>query len=105
MTSEEKQKINPGLAAILSFFFSGLGQIYNGQITKGLLLVVLAIFGTITSIFGALLIFLPLKEGNLPIPQIILGVVFFLSATAIITLVSIYSIKQAYNYARKKLLE
>ena len=28
---------NPGLAAVLSFFFSGLGQIYNGQILKGLL--------------------------------------------------------------------
>lgn len=28
---------DPGLAAVLSFFFSGLGQIYNGQILKGLL--------------------------------------------------------------------
>jgi len=27
---------NPGLAAVLSFFFAGLGQIYNGQIGKGL---------------------------------------------------------------------
>lgn len=26
---------NPGLAAVLSFFFMGLGQIYNGQIAKG----------------------------------------------------------------------
>jgi TM2 domain-containing membrane protein YozV len=26
---------NPGLAAALSFFFAGLGQIYNGQIGKG----------------------------------------------------------------------
>jgi TM2 domain-containing membrane protein YozV len=32
---------NPGLAAVLSFLISGLGQIYNGQIVKGL--VVLAI--------------------------------------------------------------
>ena len=31
---------DPGLAAVLSFFFSGLGQIYNGQILKGLLFVV-----------------------------------------------------------------
>lgn len=30
---------NPGLAAILSFFFSGLGQIYNGQIGKGILFI------------------------------------------------------------------
>lgn len=26
---------NPGLAAVLSFFYMGLGQIYNGQIAKG----------------------------------------------------------------------
>lgn len=25
---------NPGLAAVLSFFYMGLGQIYNGQISK-----------------------------------------------------------------------
>jgi TM2 domain-containing membrane protein YozV len=27
---------SPGVAAVLSFFFSGLGQIYNGRIGKGL---------------------------------------------------------------------
>ncbi len=31
---------NSGVAAVLSFFISGLGQIYNGQITKGLFIVV-----------------------------------------------------------------
>ncbi|MDH7578209.1 MAG: hypothetical protein QHH75_10415 [Bacillota bacterium] len=34
---------NPGLAAILSFFFTGLGQIYNGQIGKGIALLVAAV--------------------------------------------------------------
>lgn len=29
---------SPGIAAVLSFFITGLGQIYNGQILKGLLL-------------------------------------------------------------------
>ena len=27
---------NPGLAAVFSFFYMGLGQIYNGQIPKGI---------------------------------------------------------------------
>ena len=27
---------NPGVSAVLSFFFTGLGQIYNGQLAKGL---------------------------------------------------------------------
>jgi TM2 domain-containing membrane protein YozV len=31
---------NSGLAAVLSFFFTGLGQIYNGQIGKGVLFMI-----------------------------------------------------------------
>ncbi|HGJ65047.1 TPA: hypothetical protein ENS27_06605 [bacterium] len=31
---------NPGVAAVLSFFFCGLGQIYNGQILKGIMMFV-----------------------------------------------------------------
>ena len=31
---------NPGLAAVLSFFYMGLGQIYNGQIAKGIVFLV-----------------------------------------------------------------
>ena len=31
---------NPGLAAVLSFFYTGLGQIYNGQIAKGIVFIV-----------------------------------------------------------------
>jgi TM2 domain-containing membrane protein YozV len=31
---------NPGLAAVLSFFICGLGQIYNGQIMKGIIVIV-----------------------------------------------------------------
>jgi TM2 domain-containing membrane protein YozV len=30
---------NPGIAAVASFFFAGLGQIYNGEIGKGLILI------------------------------------------------------------------
>ena len=32
---------NPGTAAVLSFLITGMGQIYNGQIVKGIVLVVL----------------------------------------------------------------
>jgi hypothetical protein len=41
-----------GLAALGSFFFSGLGQVYNGQLRKG----VAIFFGTIT---GVLLFVVP----------------------------------------------
>jgi TM2 domain-containing membrane protein YozV len=40
-----------GLAAVLSFFISGLGQIYNGQILKGLVIIVVQIInGALTTI-------------------------------------------------------
>lgn len=32
---------SPGVAAVLSFFWAGLGQIYNGEIGKGILFMVL----------------------------------------------------------------
>ncbi|CAM4236433.1 MULTISPECIES: hypothetical protein [Jeotgalicoccus] len=32
---------NSGIAAVLSFFITGLGQIYNGQIFKGILLIII----------------------------------------------------------------
>ncbi len=32
---------NPGLAAVLSFFWMGLGQIYNGQIAKGVMFMII----------------------------------------------------------------
>ncbi len=41
--STQPQIKNPGLAAVLSFLFNGLGQIYNGQIGKGLLIIGLQI--------------------------------------------------------------
>ncbi len=34
---------NPGIAAVLCFFYTGLGQIYNGQIAKGVFLFILRI--------------------------------------------------------------
>lgn len=31
---------NPTIATLLSFFFAGLGQIYNGQIGKGVIFII-----------------------------------------------------------------
>jgi TM2 domain-containing membrane protein YozV len=36
---------SPGLAAVLSFFVPGVGQVYNGQIAKGLFFFVLYSLG------------------------------------------------------------
>jgi len=34
---------NAGIAAVLSFFVTGLGQIYNGQIFKGIIFFIIGI--------------------------------------------------------------
>lgn len=49
---------NPGLAAILSFFIVGLGQIYNGQIGKGIGLMVAAMISGLlcTVVIGFILL-------------------------------------------------
>jgi TM2 domain-containing membrane protein YozV len=48
------QQKNSGIAVVLSFFWMGLGQLYNGQIGKGVLLMILEIvilfFGFLTLI-------------------------------------------------------
>jgi TM2 domain-containing membrane protein YozV len=43
---------NPGVAAVLSFFFTGLGQIYNGQIGKGILFIILQIISIVLMFSG-----------------------------------------------------
>ena len=37
---KQKKTSSPGIAAVLSFLWIGLGQIYNGQIGKGFLLMI-----------------------------------------------------------------
>ena len=51
MSSEPLQIKNAALAALLSFFFTGLGQIYNRQIGKGILLAALQVVSVILCAF------------------------------------------------------
>lgn len=55
---------NPGLAAVLSFFYMGLGQVYNGQIAKGVLFIVAY---TISWLFIATVILAPIGIITTPI--------------------------------------
>lgn len=41
---------SPGIAAVLSFLFTGLGQIYNGQIGKGIGFLLLGIIFALTAL-------------------------------------------------------
>jgi len=100
----KKDLPNPRIAAILSFVFNGLGQIYNGEIKKGLTLIFLSGVFLLILIIGAIFLFYFIKELP-PISFLIWGVgLFFFGLTGMI-IIGIYSISDAYNKAKKILEE
>lgn len=50
------QAPNPGVAAVLSFFIPGLGQIYRGKIGKGLLWLLIVPIGYVMLIVPGLVL-------------------------------------------------
>lgn len=92
---------NPRVAAVLSFIFSGLGQIYNGQIKKGLLIIAFSTASLLAIIIGAILIgywlmfWLANKQG------LFLGGGLFLIGLITVIILGIYSIFDAYTFAKK----
>ena len=93
---------SPGFAAILSFFWCGLGQIYNGEIRKGVALMLLYVpcvwFGT-TSTFTGLMAYI----GGDPADQrsmvggssLLFGLVFLFLGGVL----SLYAMVNAYRKA------
>jgi len=67
MGETKRQEHSAALAAILSFIISGLGQIYNGQVWKGLLIFLTSwlIFPWIIGIFDAYFVAKKIKEGKI----------------------------------------
>jgi Na+/phosphate symporter len=91
---------NPRIAAILSFVFNGLGQIYNGEIKKGLTLIFLSGLSLLILLIGAIFIFYFIKTLP-PISFLILGVCLFFFGLTLMIVIGIYSISDAYNKAKK----
>lgn len=96
------QERNPGLAAVFSFLFSGLGQIYNGQILKGLLIIFLSFLSILVFLAGSLLIGFSIlsKEIFFRIP--LTGLALFFSGLIAIAILGAYSIFDAYRFTSKK---
>lgn len=86
-------KKDPKVAASLSLLLSGLGQIYNGQIKKGIILICVSFFAVISAIIGGVfLIFMDRRSS--------LGIIMLVIGAGIIFIVGIYNIMDAYNYAK-----
>ena len=105
LTPAEKQKVNPGLAAVFSFIFSGLGQIYNGQILKGLCLMAFSAMGMVLVIIGFVQIGFCLMSQLFGRGEMLLGSVLLIVGFLLITVLGVYNIYDAYNTAKKRLGE
>lgn len=97
---EEKKYPNPGVAAVLSFLFTGLGQLYNGQITKGLTLISVSGVSILLFIIGAALTAYSIF-GVTGFRALIVGLVLIILSILVIAIAGIYNIYDAYNTAKK----
>ena len=98
----EKPQNHPGMAAVLSFLFNGLGQLYNGEITKGLVIMTATSACLIVIIVGAIFIFHWLLTKILPIQELIWGGTIFVLGITGACVIGAYSINDAYRKASKK---
>lgn len=93
---------NQGLAAVFSFIFSGLGQLYNGQIVKGLVIIFLSVLSMLILIGGSILIGFWILGKIIFGKELILGLALFFAGLVFICCIGIYSIFDAYRVARDK---
>lgn len=95
------EKINAGVAAALSFVFNGLGQLYNGQILKGLVIIFLSAVSLIILALGSVLMGLWMLNKITGLNNLILGAVLFLIGLIFICILGIYSIVDTYKVGGK----
>jgi hypothetical protein len=96
-----QEKLNhSGIAAVLSFVFNGLGQIYNGQIRKGLLTIFFSTLSLLIFILGSVLIALWLINKIITPSHLIYGLIMFVLGIILISIIGIWSIFDAYRFTR-----
>lgn len=105
LSPEEKQKVNPGLAVIFSFLFSGLGQLYNGDILKGLSIMAISTLGMLLVIIGFIQIGFCIFYKLFGRGDLLLGGILLISGLLLILVLGVYNIYDAYNTAKRKLGE
>jgi hypothetical protein len=93
---------NPGLAAVLSFVFNGLGQLYNGQIIKGLAIIFISTLNMLIFMAGSILIAFWVLNKVVFAGQLVWGVALFCIGLFFICALGIYSILDAYRVSAKK---
>lgn len=100
--SENNFKSHPGLAAVLSFLFNGLGQVYNGQISKGLVIIFISAVSMLVFLLGSVVIGSWLLGKIASLKLLLLGFALFGAGLIFICVLGIYSIIDAYKVAQRK---
>jgi len=98
----EERTGNPGTAAVLSFIFSGLGQIYNGQIYKGLVIIFFSAISMLFLVIGSVLIGFWLLGRVTFSQEVVVGIALFIIGIIGVCILGIYSIFDSYNVASKR---
>ncbi|MFC1703257.1 hypothetical protein ACFL1E_00545 [Candidatus Omnitrophota bacterium] len=88
-----------GLAAVFSFIFNGLGQLYVGDIRKGLTIMSISVVSMILIIVGGVFIGHWLLFSTYPFAEVIIGIVLLVVGIIIACIVGVYSIVDAYKQA------
>lgn len=92
---------NPGVAAVLSFIFAGLGQIYNGHIGKGLVLIFISVVSAACLIMGAVITgYWFVDVGKYEFSTLWIGISLIVISILVIAITGIYNIYDAYNVAK-----
>ena len=103
MSATEKHYHNhPGVAAVLSFVFNGLGQLYNGEIKKGLIIMTVTSLCLIVIIIGAAVMLHWLLTKAFLVSEFIAGAIIFLAGVLAACVIGAYSITDAYRTAERK---
>jgi TM2 domain-containing membrane protein YozV len=103
-----REEKNAGVALILSFFFTGSGQVYNGEMGKGIGVLIGTVIGSMIFFIPGMLVFLyglydayttaqKMNKGEIPYKPTSMGaVIAFIVAEIVIALVFIFIVMAAY---------
>jgi Na+-transporting NADH:ubiquinone oxidoreductase subunit NqrB len=86
-----------GIAAVLSFLFNGLGQIYNGNIKKGLAIIFLSAISMLMILIGTVLLIYWIKMNFFSTGLLSFGLGLFLLGTIFACVIGVRCIYDAYN--------
>ncbi len=92
-------KNKAGIAAVLSFIFSGLGQLYNGQIIKGLVIIFFTAVSLLLIILGAAFIYIWLTQ-KVILELVWIGTALFIVGIILVCIIGVYSIFDAYKQGK-----